>query len=50
MLVYDEHNRLVSYKTFEYNEYGRKKVQYSYDAKGRLKSVKNFEYLVADDK
>lgn len=50
VLVYDEHNRLVSYKTFEYNEYGRKKVQYSYDAKGRLKSVKNFEYLIADDK
>ena len=47
-LVYDERNRLVNIKKFEYNEFGRKKIQYTYDAKGRLKSVKNFEYLVED--
>ena len=34
--VYDERNRLQTVKKFEYNEFGRKKVQYTYDAKGKL--------------
>lgn len=47
-LVYDGNNRLQTYKTFEYNEFGRKKVQYTYNAKGKLISVKHFEYLAQD--
>lgn len=47
-LVYDGHNRLQTYKTFEYNEFLRKKVQYTYNAKGKLLSVKHFEYLAQD--
>ncbi len=47
-LVYDEHNRLQTYKTFEYNEFLRKKVQYTYNAKGKLLSVKHFEYIAQD--
>ncbi len=49
-LIYNEHNQLVSYKTFNYNEYGRKSVQYTYDARGKIKAVKNFEYIISDDK
>ena len=47
-LVYDEHNRLQTYKTFEWNEFSRKKVQYTYNAKGKLLSIKHFEYLAQD--
>ena len=47
-LVYDERNRLQTYKTFEYNEFNRKKVQYTYNAKGKLLSVKHFEYIAQD--
>ena len=47
-LVYDEHNRLQTYKTFEWNEFSRKKVQYTYNAKGKLLSVKHYEYLAQD--
>ena len=47
-LVYDEKNRLQTYKTFEYNEFLRKKVQYTYNAKGKLLSVKHFEYIAQD--
>lgn len=49
-LVYNERNQLVHYKTFVYNEYGRKKVQYTYDPKGRLLSTKHFEYTRSDAK
>lgn len=47
-LIYDDHNRLQTYKTFEYNEFSRKKVQYTYNAKGKLIAVKQFEYLAQD--
>ena len=47
-LVYDEHNRLQTYKKFEYNEFNRKKVQYTYNAKGKLLSIKHYEYLAQD--
>ena len=30
-LVYNERNKLVEVKKFEYNEFGRKKMQYLYD-------------------
>ena len=44
-MVYNERNRLVSIKKFEYNELGKKKVQYNYDAKGKLLTIKTFEYI-----
>ena len=47
-LVYDGRNRLQTYKTFEYNELARKKVQYTYNAKGKLLSIKHFEYIAQD--
>ena len=47
-LVYDGRNRLQTYKTFEYNEFARKKVQYTYNPKGKLISIKHYEYIVQD--
>ena len=47
-LVYDNRNRLHTYKTFEWNEFGKKKVQYTYNAKGKLLSIKHYEYLAQD--
>lgn len=47
-LVYDNHNRLQTYKTYEYNEFGRKKTQCTYDAKGKLLVTKIFEYIAED--
>jgi YD repeat-containing protein len=47
-LVYNERNKLVSIKKIEWNEFDRKKVQYTYDPKGRLVSTKTFEYLAGD--
>ncbi len=46
-LVYNERDKLVTYKKFEYNEYGRRKQQTTYNAKGKLLSVKNYEYIVS---
>ncbi|MBR5432642.1 MAG: hypothetical protein IK119_09750, partial [Bacteroidales bacterium] len=43
--VYDGRNKLQTYKTFEYNEFAKKKVQYTYNAKGRLIGIKQFEYI-----
>ncbi|MCR5245932.1 MAG: hypothetical protein K6C31_06395 [Bacteroidales bacterium] len=48
-LVYNERNKLVSIKKIEWNEFDRKKVQYTYDPKGRLVSTKTFEYLAGDE-
>ncbi|MBQ7272884.1 MAG: hypothetical protein IJR12_04650 [Bacteroidales bacterium] len=47
-LVYDFRNRLQTYKTFEWNEFSRKKVQYTYSAKGKLLSIKQYEYIAQD--
>ena len=47
-LVYDGRNRLQTYKKFEFNEFGRKKIQYTYNAKGKLISIKQYEYLAQD--
>ena len=43
--VYDNRNRLQTYKKFEYNEFNRKKVQYTYNAKGKLLTIKHYEYI-----
>ncbi|MBR1509947.1 MAG: hypothetical protein IJ623_04780 [Bacteroidales bacterium] len=48
-LVYDNRNKLQTYKKFEYNEFGRKKVQYTYNAKGKLISIKQYEYIAQND-
>ncbi|MBE6252277.1 MAG: hypothetical protein E7109_01990 [Bacteroidales bacterium] len=47
-LVYDNRNRLQTYKKFEFNEFGRKKIQYTYNAKGKLISIKQYEYIAQD--
>ena len=47
-LVYDGRNKLQTYKTFEWNAFGKKKVQYTYNAKGKLLSIKQYEYLAQD--
>ena len=47
-MVYDEHNTLVNYKKFDYNEFGKKETQYTYDVQGKLQTVKSFEYIVQD--
>ena len=39
---------LDNYKKFEYNEFGRKKTQYTYNPKGKLISIKVYEYLAED--
>ena len=46
--VYDERNRLQTYKTFEYNQFDRKKIQYTYNAKGKLIGIKQYEYIAQD--
>ncbi len=46
--VYNERNRLETGKKYEYNEFGRKKTQYNYNAKGKLLTVKVFEYITED--
>ena len=48
-LVYDERNKLVNMKKSEYNEFGRKKVTYTYNAKGKLTATKLYEYLTEDE-
>ena len=47
-LVYDERNKLQTYKKFEFNEFGKKKIQYTYNAKGKLLSIKHYEYVAQD--
>ena len=41
---YDEKNRPVKIKQFEYNEDGTRKKQYNYKPNGKLESTKTFEY------
>lgn len=41
---YNDRNKPVRIKQFEYNEDGTRKKQYNYDPKGRLVSTKVFEY------
>ncbi len=44
-MVYNERNKLVTYKKIEYNAYGHRKTQSTYNAKGKLLSVKTYEYI-----
>lgn len=45
---YDENNKPVRIRKYEYNSDGTKKKQYNYSPKGKLVSVKVFEYIVSD--
>ena len=47
-LVYDDRNKLQTYKKFEFNEFGKKKIQYTYNPKGQLISIKHYEYIAQD--
>ena len=42
--VYNDKNKLVRIRKFEYNDEGRKAVQYNYLPNGKLFSTKIFEY------
>ena len=42
--VYNDKNKLVRIRKYEYNTDGRKKVQYNYNPDGKLFSTKVFEY------
>lgn len=47
-IVYDDRNKPVRIRKYEYNDDGSKKKQYNYLPNGRLFSVKVFEYLFTD--
>lgn len=42
--VYNSANKLDNIRKFEFDEHGRKKTEYIYDAKGKLKKYKIYEY------
>lgn len=44
-LVYNGANKLDNIRKIEFDELGRKKTEYVYDAKGRLKRYKVYEYI-----
>ena len=43
-IVYNDKNKVIRIRKFEYNSDGTKKVQYNYLPNGKLFSVKVFEY------
>ena len=43
--VYNDKNKLVRIRKIEYQEDGRKKIQYNYNPDGKLYSTKVFEYI-----
>ena len=47
VLIYDGSNKLDNIRKFEFNELGRKKTEYVYNAKGKLKKFKLYEYSYA---
>lgn len=47
-VVYNERNRVVRIRKYEYNPDGTKKKQYNYLPNGKLYSVKTFEYIFSD--
>lgn len=48
-VVYDEKNRPVRIRKYEYNADGTKRKQYNYLPNGKLYSVKVFEYTFSGD-
>lgn len=47
-IYYDERNKPVSIRKYEYNSDGTKKRQYNYAPNGKLLTIKIFEYIVSD--
>ncbi len=47
VLTYDGSNKLDNIRKFEFNELGRKKTEYVYNSKGKLKRCKVYEYSYA---
>lgn len=47
-IVYNEKNKVVRIRKYEYNENGTKKKQYNYLPNGKIYSVKVFEYTFSD--
>ncbi len=45
---YDDRNKPVRVRKYEYNEDGTKKLQYNYLPNGKLHVIKNFEYIFED--
>src|SRR5574344_2359689 len=43
-VVYNDKNKVVRIKKYEYNNDGTKKKQYNYNPNGKLESTKDFEY------
>ena len=46
--VYDDRNVMVNYKVLEYDEMG-KKTQTTYTPKGKVKTIKVYEYVISDE-
>ncbi|MDR3187926.1 MAG: hypothetical protein LBT94_01910 [Prevotellaceae bacterium] len=42
--VYNDKNKLYRIRKYEYNDVGRKKIQYNYTPNGKLYSIKVYEY------
>lgn len=47
-VVFDDRNKPVRIRKYEYNEDGTKKKQFNYLPNGKLYSVKIFEYIFSD--
>lgn len=47
-VVYDDRNKVVRVRKYEYNADGTKSKQYNYLPNGRLYSIKTYEYAFAD--
>ena len=43
-IVYNDKNKVVHIKKYDYNDDGTKKKQYNYNPNGKLVSTKDFEY------
>lgn len=44
-IVYNEKNKVVRIKKFEYDEHGNKTRQLNYKPNGKLETIKTFEYI-----
>lgn len=47
-VVYDDRNKVVRVRKYEYNADGTKSKQYNYLPNGRLYSIKTYDYIFAD--
>lgn len=47
-VYYDDRNKPVRIRKYEYNEDGSKRKQYNYLPNGKLESIKIYEYIVSE--